>query len=52
LIANDARLWSLWVYGPLGPLLQALAGLPVKDLRVDEPHLEDVLKRYYRKGAE
>jgi hypothetical protein len=36
------RLWDLRVEGPLGPLLQVLAGLPVKDIEVMEARLEDV----------
>lgn len=51
-IESNHRLLDLKVYGPLGPLLKALAGLPVKDLHLEEPHLEDVLRKYYRKGAE
>jgi ABC-2 type transport system ATP-binding protein len=43
-----ARRWSLSVRGPLGPLLRLLAPLPVADLRVDEPRLEDVVIGYYR----
>ena len=42
--------WDLHVYGALGPLMSVLSGLPVKDLQVAEPHLEDVLRKYYRKG--
>jgi ABC-2 type transport system ATP-binding protein len=42
------RAWHLQVVGPLGPLLSAIASLPVSDLDVHEPHLEDVLRRYYR----
>ena len=45
------RLWDLRVEGPLGPLLQVLAGLPVKDIEVAEARLEDVLIKYYREGA-
>jgi len=45
------RLWNLRVEGELGPLLHLLAGLPVKDLEVEEPRLEDVLIKYYREGA-
>ena len=37
--------------GSLGPLLDVLAGLPVADLEVTEPHIEDVLVRYYREGG-
>ncbi len=47
----QAREWRLSVQGPLGPLLQRLAGMPVKDLVVSEPRLEDVLIRHYREGV-
>jgi len=40
--------WSLRVEGLLGPLLDVLAGLPVTDLEVQEPRLEDVLIKYYK----
>ena len=40
--------WDLRVQGELGPLLSVLGGLPVLDLRVHEPRLEDVLINYYR----
>jgi len=45
------RAWSLRVEGLLGPLLQMLATLPVKDIEVEESRLEDVLIKYYREGA-
>jgi ABC-2 type transport system ATP-binding protein len=45
------RAWTLRARGPLGPLVSRLEGLPVRDLEVQEPHLEDVLIRYYREGA-
>jgi ABC-2 type transport system ATP-binding protein len=41
------HLWHLRVQGPLGPLLAAIAPLMPHDIEVQEPHLEDVLKRYY-----
>ena len=44
--------WSLSVRGPLGPLLQRLAALPVADLHVDEPRLEDVVIDYYRAAGQ
>ena len=40
--------WSLRVRGSLGPVVDALAGLPVADLDVREPRLEDVVLHYYR----
>jgi len=45
------RVWTLRVEGAIGPLLARLAGLPVQDLEVQEPRLEDVLIQYYRAGA-
>jgi ABC-2 type transport system ATP-binding protein len=48
LLDTGPRHWSLRVAGPLGPLLTALARLPVLDLAVQEPRLEDVVLKYYR----
>jgi ABC-2 type transport system ATP-binding protein len=45
------RMWTLRAHGPLGPLVSRLWSLPVVDLEVQEPHLEDVLIRYYREGS-
>ncbi|MCI0486318.1 MAG: ABC transporter ATP-binding protein, partial [Blastocatellia bacterium] len=42
------RLWSIRAQGPLGSLVEALAGLPVEDLMVEEPRLEDVIMKYYK----
>ena len=42
------RLWNLKIEGPLGPLLRQLAALPVHDIEVAEPKLEDVIMKYYR----
>ena len=39
--------WTLRVQGPLGPLVAAVGSLPVADVDVSEPHLEEVLRRYY-----
>jgi ABC-2 type transport system ATP-binding protein len=50
IIETAPRLWRLDVTGSLGPLLTALAGLPVEDLQVREGRLEDVLPKYYREG--
>ncbi len=44
------RAWTFAASGPIGLLVQAIAGLPVADLEVEEAHLEDVLVRYYREG--
>jgi ABC-2 type transport system ATP-binding protein len=46
------RLWNLRVEGPLGPLLGVISSLPVRDIEVAEPRLEDVVLEYYRKGGE
>jgi ABC-2 type transport system ATP-binding protein len=45
------REWTFDARGPLGPLLARLAGMPVADLQVDEPRLEDVIIAYYRGGG-
>jgi hypothetical protein len=40
----------LKVEGPLGPLLRAIATLPVRDIEIAEAKLEDVILKYYRDG--
>jgi ABC-2 type transport system ATP-binding protein len=49
--ALEPREWNLKVDGLLGPLLALLAQLPVKDLEVQEPRLEDVLIKYYKEDG-
>jgi ABC-2 type transport system ATP-binding protein len=44
------RSWNLKVEGPLGPLLRAIATLPVRDIEIAEAKLEDVILKYYRDG--
>jgi ABC-2 type transport system ATP-binding protein len=46
------RVWSIRVEGVLGPLLNLLAPLPVKDIEVGERRLEDVLAKYYRESPQ
>jgi ABC-2 type transport system ATP-binding protein len=41
------RVWHLRVRGPLGPVVSLLAALPVEDLDVQVPHLEEALRKYY-----
>ena len=41
------REWRLQIEGLLGPLMSMLSSLPVRDLEIEEPRLEDVLIRYY-----
>jgi ABC-2 type transport system ATP-binding protein len=43
--------WNLRVHGPLGPVVALVAALPVEDVQVREPHLEEILKRYYKDEA-
>ena len=52
IVTPEPRLWSLRVEGLLGPLLKLLATLPVADIEVEEPHLEDVLIKYYQPEQE
>ena len=49
-IETFPRLWNLKVEGPLGPLLRAVATLPVRDIEIAEAKLEDVILKYYRDG--
>ncbi len=44
----EPRAWSVRARGHLGSLIQAVAGLPVKDLEVTEPRLEEILLQYFR----
>jgi beta-exotoxin I transport system ATP-binding protein len=49
-IEAGPRSWNLRVEGPLGPLLRAVATLPVRDMEIEEAKLEDVILKYYRDG--
>jgi len=49
-VESTPRLWFLKVAGPLGPLVNALGKLPVKDMQVEEARLEDVVLKIYREG--
>jgi len=42
------RAWTVRASGPMGDLVQRLAGLPVKDLEVSDARLEEILMRYFR----
>jgi beta-exotoxin I transport system ATP-binding protein len=52
IVAIEPCEWSLRVEGLLGPLLARISTLPVKDIEVEEPRLEDVLIKYYREQAQ
>jgi ABC-2 type transport system ATP-binding protein len=47
---QSPTVWQIRVPGDVGPLVAALAGLPVRDLEIVEPALEDVLRGFYREG--
>ena len=47
----SATQWSLRVRGSTGPVVESLAGLPVADLDVREPRLEDVVIQVLPGGA-
>lgn len=42
------RRWTLLVTGPMGAVTAMLGGLPVADLQIQEPSLDDALREYYR----
>jgi ABC-2 type transport system ATP-binding protein len=52
IVEDTPKTWNLKVQGELGPLLHFMAALPVKDLEVAEPRLEDVVLKYYREGRQ
>ena len=43
--------WVLDVRGPVGAVVAALAGLPVRDLAVDPFKLEDYIAQFYNGGG-
>ena len=49
-VSRHDREWVLDVAGPLGPLVAALAGLPVDDIRYSTPTLEDVVLGLFAEG--
>ena len=48
IVDRAADRWTVSVPGEVGALLPVLARLPVRDLEIAEPSLEDVLQRFYR----
>jgi ABC-2 type transport system ATP-binding protein len=52
IVDRGPRVWNLKVDGALGPLLRTIAALPVKDLEIEEPKLEDVVMKYYREDGQ
>jgi ABC-2 type transport system ATP-binding protein len=48
MIERQPEQWTLNVEKDLGPVVAILAALPVRDLAIDEPALEDVLRGFYR----
>ena len=51
MVQVQPRRWQLHVNGALGPLLSMVSQLPVHDIEVEQPGLEDVLVKYYERGA-
>ena len=47
LVRTGPAEWELDVRGPVGPLLSAMAGLPVRDLAVQPFKLEDYIAQFY-----
>jgi len=50
-VETGPRQWTLKIKGPVGPLLRAIEGLPVRDLEIEEAKLDDVILKYYREGG-
>lgn len=50
-ISRREREWVIDVSGPLGPLVAAVAGLPVDDIRYSTPALEDIVLALFVEGG-
>ena len=50
IVSRRDRQWVLDVAGPLGPLIAALAGLPVDDVRYLTPTLEEIVLGLFAEG--
>ena len=50
-VTANATDWTLRVEGEIGELIPLLATLPVRDLEIAEPALEDVLRSFYREDS-
>jgi ABC-2 type transport system ATP-binding protein len=48
--AASPREWRFRTNGPLGPVVERIAGLPVYDILLLEPRLEDILIEYYKES--
>ncbi|HYL34641.1 MAG TPA: ABC transporter ATP-binding protein [Bryobacteraceae bacterium] len=49
-VGVSPRCWQLEVEGALGNLVSILSSLPVEDIQIEQPRLEDVLVKYYGGG--
>lgn len=47
-LETGPRMWRLRVEGPLGERLREWAELPIEDIEISEPRLEDAVRSYYR----
>ena len=50
LVSHTSDDWQVRAEHEIGHLLPLLAALPVRDLEITEPALEDVLRTFYREG--
>jgi hypothetical protein len=48
LVERSPTVWQIRVTGEVGELLPRLVGLPVRDIEIVEPALEDILRGFYR----
>jgi ABC-2 type transport system ATP-binding protein len=51
LVSRTPTGWVIDVRGPLGPLVIALSGFPVQDLRIERFELEDYVLGFYTEGG-
>ncbi len=50
-VEKEPQRWTLRVDGDAGALIRAVAPLPLRDVEILEPSLEDVLQSFYREAS-
>jgi len=50
-VESAPREWSVTASGDVGELVRTIGELPVRDVEIAEPALEDVLRRFYREDS-
>jgi ABC-2 type transport system ATP-binding protein len=52
LVSRKGLTYEYLVYGEIGPVIRALAKLPVEEVILPEPRLEEIFINFYKEGAD